>query len=114
MPSRANPNTPNSRKPKIAGKLRTKRQKTQRILRNRVSKETRTSQAIRRNAEPSRKKARKLERKARYDEKRRTEGIGEVDMTDAVNERRRGKPDIQDDERKAREERLEMDMDLTV
>lgn len=111
MPSRANPNTPNSRKPKTASKLRTKRQKTQRILRNRVSKETRTSQAIRRNAEPSRKKTRKLERKARYDEKRRTEGIGEVEI---VKERRRGKSDVQDDESKAREEGLEMDIDLTV
>lgn len=111
MPSRANPNTPNSRKPKTAGKLRTKRQKTQRILRNRVSKETRTSQAIRRNAEPSRKKTRKLERKARYDEKRRTEGIGEVEI---IKERRRGKSDVQDDESRAREEGLEMDIDLTV
>lgn len=114
MPSRANPNTPNSRKPKTAGKLRTKRQKTQRILHNRVSKETRTSQAIRRNAEPSRKKARKLERKARYDEKRRTEGIGEVEMTDVVKERRRGNSDIQDDKIRARDKGLEMDIDLTV
>lgn len=114
MPSRANPNTPNSRKPKTAGKLRTKRQKTQRILRNRVSKETQTSQAIRRSAKPSRKKARKLERKARYDEKRRTEGIGEVEMSDLVKERRGVKSNVQDDESRAREEGLEMDIDLKV
>lgn len=112
MPSRANPNTPNSHKPKTAGRLRTKRQKTQRNLRNRVSKET--SQAIRRNAKPSRKKAKKLERQARYDEKRRTEGIGEVEMTDVVIERRGGKSDFQNDKSKTREEGLEMDIDLTV
>lgn len=57
---------------------------------------------------------RKLERKARYDEKRRTEGIGEVEMTDVVKERRRGNSDIQDDESKDRDKGLEMDIDLTV
>lgn len=42
------------------------------------------------------------------------EGIGEVEMTDVVKERRRGKSDVQDDESKAREEGLEMDIDLMV
>ena len=103
MPSRANPNTPNSRKPKTAGKLRKKREKTQRILRRRVSKETQTSQSIRRNTEPSGKKARKLERKARYDEKRRMEATVDVEMTDVANERRGGNSGVQNDDNKARE-----------
>lgn len=114
MPSRSNPNTPNSRKPKTAAKLRKKRQKTQRILLNRVSKETQTSQALRRNAEPSRKKARKLERKARYDEKRKMEGMGEVEMTYVVNKRRGGKLDVLDEGSKAREEGMQMGVDSTV
>lgn len=114
MPSRSNPNTPNSRKPKTAAKLRKKRQKTQRVLRNRGSKETQTSQALRRNAEPSRKKARKLERNARYDEKRRMERIAEVDMTDVVNERRGGKLAVKDGGSKTGEEGMHMDVDLAV
>ncbi|MCJ1266095.1 hypothetical protein MMC22_005977 [Lobaria immixta] len=83
MPSRSNPNTPSSLKPKTARTLKTKRQKTQRIVRNRISKSTpRTSQAIRRAAAPSQKKARKLERKQRFARKRRMAEMGEVEMKD--------------------------------
>ena len=85
MPSRSNPNTPTFLKPKTASTLQTKRQKTQRLVHaHKISKPTpRTSQALRRAATPSRKKARKLERKVRFARKRRAEAAGEVEMKDA-------------------------------
>lgn len=83
MPSRSNPNTPTSQKRKIARTLKTKRQQTQRLAKTKISKPTpHTSQAIRKAAPLSKKKARKLEKKIGYARKRAMEEAGEVEMKD--------------------------------
>lgn len=83
MPSRSNPNTPSSRRPKAARTIRSKRQNTQRIARDKITKPApRTSQAIRKAAPPSRKKARKLDKKIGYAKQRAMEETGEVEMKD--------------------------------
>lgn len=86
MPSRSNPNTPTALKPKTARTLKSKRQQTQRLARNlKITKPTpRTSQAIRQAAPLSRKKAKKVEKKIRYAEKRAMEEAGEVVMKDVA------------------------------
>ena len=83
MPSRSNPNTPSSFRPKAARTIRSKRQNTQRIARDKITKPApRTSQAIRKAAPPSRKKARKLDKKIGYARQRAMEQTGEVEMKD--------------------------------
>ena len=83
MPSRSNPNTPSSSKRKTARTLKTKRQNAQRLTHNKVAKPAaRTSQALRRAAPLSRKKAKKLERKEGFARRRRMEEMGEVEMKD--------------------------------
>ncbi|MCJ1469725.1 hypothetical protein MMC07_008366 [Pseudocyphellaria aurata] len=112
MPSRSNPNTPSSLKPKTARTLKAKRQKTQRIVRNRISKSVpRTSQAIRRAAVPSQKKARKLERKQRHARKRKAE-MGEVEMKDAFADTKKEKRKGFAETAKADEGLLAMDVDV--
>ena len=88
MPSRSNPNTPSALKRKTASVLKSKRRNTQRLAQNRITKPTpRTSQAIRKAAAPSKKKAHKLERKIGYARKRKMEEeLGEVEMRDIENE----------------------------
>ncbi len=74
---------PTSRKPKGASALKSKRQNTQRLAANKITKPTaRTSQAIRRAAPLSRKKARKVDKKIGYAKKRAMEEAGEVEMKD--------------------------------
>ncbi|KAK4693461.1 hypothetical protein P7C71_g3946, partial [Lecanoromycetidae sp. Uapishka_2] len=83
MPSRSNPNTPTSQKPKTARTLKSKRKNTQRLNRNKITKPTpRTSQALRRAAPLSNKKARKIEKRVGYSRKRAMEEVGEVEMRD--------------------------------
>ncbi len=83
MPSRSNPNTPSSLRPKTARTIRSKRQNTQRIARNKITKPApRTSQAIRKAAPLSRKKARKLDKRIGYAKQRAMEKTGEVEMKD--------------------------------
>ena len=83
MPSRSNPNTPTSQKPKTARVLKSKRRNTQRLTRNKITKPTpRTSQAIRQTAPLSKKKARKVDKKIGYAKKRAMEEAGEVEMKD--------------------------------
>ncbi|CAF9916759.1 hypothetical protein IMSHALPRED_003287 [Imshaugia aleurites] len=85
MPSRSNPNTPTSQKPKTARTLKSKRQQTQRLAKNKITKPTpRTSQAIRKAAPLSKKKAKKVEKKIGYARKRAMEAAGEVEMKDVV------------------------------
>lgn len=89
MPSRSNPNTPTSQKRKTASVLKSKRRNTQRIAHNRVTKPTpHTSQAIRRAAPLSNKKARKVGRKIGFAKKRKLEEMGEVEMKDVEKEGR--------------------------
>ena len=96
MPSRSNPNTPTSHKPKTAHALRSKRQNTQRLTQNAKNAVVlRTSQAIRKAAPLSKKKARKLEKRIGYKRKRALQEVldaGEVEMTDVKEEggKRRG------------------------
>lgn len=92
MPSRSNPNTPTSLKPKSARTLKSKRLQTQRLAaENKISKPApRTSQAIRRAAPLSKKKAKKLEKKIGYARKRAVEEVGEVEMKDAAHFERKG------------------------
>lgn len=83
MPSRSNPNTPTSLKPKTARTLKSKRQNAQRLARSKITKPTpRTSQAIRQAAPLSRKKARKLDKKIGHARHRAMEKAGEVEMKD--------------------------------
>ena len=83
MPSRSNPNTPSSSKRKTAHTLKTKRQNTQRLTCNKITKPTATtSQALRRAAPLSKKKARKLERNANFARKRKMVKMREVEMKD--------------------------------
>ncbi len=83
MPSRSNPNTPSSLKRKTASKLQSKRQRTQRLAHNKVTKPTpRTSQALKQSAPLSKKRARKLEKKVGFAQERRMEEIGDVEMKD--------------------------------
>ena len=83
MPSLSNPNTPSSRKPKGARVLKSKRQHSQRLASNKITKPTpHTSQAIRKAAPLSRKKARKLDKKIGFAKKRAMEETGEVEMKD--------------------------------
>lgn len=74
---------PTSRKPKTARTLKSKRQNTQRLTANKITKPTpRTSQALRQAAPLSRKKAKKLDKKIGYAKKRAMEEAGEVEMKD--------------------------------
>ena len=83
MPSRSNPNIPSASKRKTAHTLKTKRQNAQRLAHNRITKPTaKTSQALRRAAPLSRKKAKKLERNAGFARRRKMEEMGEVEMRD--------------------------------
>lgn len=85
MPSRSNPNTPTSLKPKTARTLKSRRQQTQRLAKNKIAKPTpRTSQAMRRAAPRSRKKAKKVEKRVGYARKRALEEAGEVEMKDVA------------------------------
>ena len=87
MPSQSNPNVPTSLKPKSARTLKNRRQRTQRLARRRANGTTtpRTSQAIRKAAPISNKKARKLETKKLHAKTRALEEkiqTGEVEMKD--------------------------------
>ncbi|KAL6714498.1 hypothetical protein ACLMJK_007923 [Lecanora helva] len=83
MASRSNPNTPSSQKPRAASALKSKRRKSQRQALSKITKPTpRTSQAIRKTAPLSRKKARKLDKKNGHAKKRAMEEVGEVEMKD--------------------------------
>ncbi|KAL8799599.1 MAG: hypothetical protein Q9182_005775 [Xanthomendoza sp. 2 TL-2023] len=72
MPSRSNPNVPTKIKRKNASVLKSKRKNNQRLVHNKISKQSapRTSQALRQAAPLSGKKARKLMKKAGYDQHR--------------------------------------------
>ena len=86
MPSRSNPNTPSSLKPKTAHKIKTNRRKTQRLAHGKIAKPIpRTSQALRQSAPVSKKKARKLDKKIGYAQKRMMEEAREVEMKDVGN-----------------------------
>ena len=109
MPSRSNPNTPRSLRPKTAGTIRSKRQNIQRTARNKITKPApRTSQAIRKAAPLSRKKARKLDKKIGYAKQRAMEETGEVEMKD-VEEAKSASNDPKDDPRDKEEARMELD-----
>ena len=87
MPSRSNPNTPSHAKAKTASVLKSKRKHNQRSVKNRVNKPSvpRTSQALRKAALLSRKKARKLEKKDGYARQRKEMAQyleADVDMKD--------------------------------
>lgn len=88
MPSRSNPNTPSSQKRKAASALKSKRRHTQRLAHNKITKPTpRTSQAIRKAAPLSKKKARKVEKKINFARKKHLEEeLGEVEMRDVEKE----------------------------
>ena len=113
MPSRSNPNTPSASKRKTAHTLKTKRQNTQRLNRNKITKPTpTTSQALRRAAPLSRKKAKKMERKEGFARRRRMEEMGEVEMRD-VGGAEEKKEKVVEEERKNEllpaEEKMEVD-----
>ena len=96
MPSRSNPNVPTSMKAKSVGSIKAKRQKTQRHAHNKANKTTtpRTSQAIRKAASISNKKARKLETKKLHARNRALEEAiqaGEVEMRDVDSRSRKTK-----------------------
>ena len=109
MPSRSNPNTPTSQKRKTARTLKSKRQQIQRLAKTKITKPTpHTSQAIRKAAPLSKKKARKMEKKIGYARKRAMEEAGEVEMKDVADFDGKGeKPDKQ-----VREGKGDMDMDV--
>ena len=109
MPSRSNPNTPTSQKRKTARTLKSKRQQTQRLAKAKITKPTpHTSQAIRKAAPLSKKKARKIEKKIGYARKRAMEEAGEVEMKDAADFDGKGvEPDKQ-----TREGKSDMDMEV--
>ena len=116
MPSRSNPNTPSALKRKTARTLKSKRQHTQqRLAHNKITKPTpHTSQALRRAAPKSKKKARKVEKKLRYARKRAMEAAGEVEMKDA-DELSSGRRADQKAEPEGAQARMEFDeMDLNV
>ncbi|KAL2044905.1 hypothetical protein N7G274_002680 [Stereocaulon virgatum] len=107
MPSRSNPNTPTSLKPKTARTLKSKRQNAQRLARNKITKPTpRTSQAIRQAAPLSRKKARKVDKKIGHARHRAMEEAGEVEMKDLeeANSRDKGTEKVHSDGDEARME----------
>ena len=109
MPSRSNPNTPSSLRPKTARTIRSKRRNTQRIARNKITKSVpRTSQAIRKAAPLSRKKARKLDKKIGYAKQRAMEETGEVERRD-VEEAKSSSNDLKDEPRDKEEARMELD-----
>ena len=112
MPSRSNPNTPSASKRKTAHALKAKRQNTQRLARNKITKPTaKTSQALRRAAPLSRKKAKKLERNAEFARKRKMEEMGDVEMRDVDDAgKKRGR--VEEGEKTdvpAAEEKMEVD-----
>lgn len=110
MPSRSNPNTPTAQKRKTARTLKNKRQHTQRLAHNKITKPTpRTSQAIRKAAPLSRKKAKKIEKKIGYAKKRAMEEAGEVEMKDVADFQ--GKAGISSD-KEVREGRDDADMEV--
>ena len=109
MPSRSNPNTPSSLRPKAARTIRSKRQKIQQIARNKIAKPApRTSQAIRKAAPLSRKKARKLDKKVGFAKQRAMEETGEVEMKD-VEEAKSTSNGPKDNPRDKEEARMELD-----
>ena len=70
---------------KTARPLKSKRQQTQRLAQGKITKPTpRTSQALRKAAPLSRKKAKKLGKKIGYAKKRAMEEAGEVEMKDVA------------------------------
>lgn len=70
---------------KTARPLKSKHQQTQRLAQGKITKPTpRTSQALRKAAPLSRKKAKKLEKKIGYAKKRAMEEAGEVEMKDVA------------------------------
>ncbi len=88
MPSRNNPNVPAALKPRTAHKIKIKRQKGQRAARknSNTTPARRTSQAVRKAAPVSAKKARKLETKKLHARNRAIEEAlreSEVEMRDA-------------------------------
>ena len=96
MPSRNNPNVPTAQKPKSAYKIGKNRQKIQRITHRNANKiaPARTSQAIRKAAPISNKKARKLETKKLHARNRALEEAiqaGEVEMRDVDSRSGKGK-----------------------
>ncbi|MCJ1450039.1 hypothetical protein MMC28_000367 [Mycoblastus sanguinarius] len=113
MPSRSNPNTPTSLKPKTAHTLKSKRKHSQRLAHNKITKPTpRTSQAIRKAAPHSKKKARKVEKKIGHAKRRALEEAllaGEVEMKDVdhVKKNRKGASN----ENGAEEEEAKMELD---
>ncbi len=109
MPSRSNPNTPSSLKRKTASKLQSKRQRSQRLAHNKVTKPTpRTSQALKQAAPLSNKRARKLGKKVGSAQKRKMEEMGEVEMKDADTvEKKRAEEKLKNSE--APEGKMELD-----
>lgn len=94
MPSLFNPNTPSSSKRKSAHVLKAKRQSRQRQAHNKVTKQlpARTSQALRKSAPLSKKKARKLERKRGYAKQREELSeyfLADVEMKDVADKRKK-------------------------
>ncbi|CAF9907297.1 MAG: hypothetical protein HETSPECPRED_007093 [Heterodermia speciosa] len=115
MPSRSNPNTPSSQKRKTASVLKSKRRHTQRLAHNKITKPTpRTSQAIRRAAPLSNKKARKLEKKTAFARKRKLEEeMGEVEMKDVDKEGKNMREKTEPAGKKG-EEDMTMDVDAVA
>lgn len=106
---------PTSRKPKTARTLKSKRQNTQRLAANKISKPTpRTSQALRQAAPLSRKKAKKLDKKIGFAKKRALEEAGEVEMKDVGDTkagRRAAKAEAREKEGKGEGEEEKMEVD---
>ena len=70
---------------KAACPLKSKRQETKRLAKSKITKPTpRTSQALRKAAPLSRKKAKKVEKKIGYARRRAMEEAGEVEMKDVA------------------------------
>ena len=70
---------------KAARPLKSKRQETKRLAKSKITKPTpRTSQALRKAAPLSRKKAKKVEKKIGYARRRAMEEAGEVEMKDVA------------------------------
>lgn len=102
MPSLFNPNTPSSSKRKSAHVLKTKRQSRQRQAHAKVAKQlpARTSQALRKSAPLSKKKARKLERKRGYTKQREELAeylLADVEMKDVADKEKK-QPSVQANE----------------
>ena len=94
---------------KTARPLKGKRQQTQRLAKSKIAKPTpRTSQALRKAAPLSRKKAKKVEKRIGYAKKRAMEEAGEVEMKDVAEfEGKGGKSD-----KVVREGKGDLDMEV--